>query len=141
MVYIRVYILCLSRRNHKTIKDESKIRRKKYIMRKEARKIDIDDLVDMEDSDDIFDFYNAFQEKEKEGELDVSPIEFFSRVEDRVWEKDITYLDSILEISKELNLEPEEVSKIITKELFIKLEEECENFKLLKANKRSRLVF
>ncbi len=67
--------------------------------------------------------------------------ESFSRsVEELVWEKDISYIDSVTELSINNDIEFENVKKLLTPEILMKLEFEAESLSLLKT-KETRLDF
>lgn len=61
-----------------------------------------------------------------------TPLEFAVKVEDRVWMKDISYIDAILQIIEEEKYEVDIVPKLLTKELLYKIQEEAADRKLLK---------
>ena len=64
---------------------------------------------------------------------------FSHKVEEIVWMKDITYLEAIKEQTELSDLEPQTVSKLITKDLYAKLEEEAEELFLIKPQNKNRL--
>lgn len=57
---------------------------------------------------------------------------FSKKVEDLVWDKDIPYLDAIFTITTNNGLDPDTIDKLLTKELYSKVEREAEKLSLLK---------
>lgn len=57
---------------------------------------------------------------------------FSQAIEDRVWEKDISYMESIVELMQEKNIEPEQVSKLLSKDIKNILQHEVADLSLLK---------
>jgi hypothetical protein len=68
---------------------------------------------------------------------------FFMKVENMVWEKDVTYLEAVQLIVENESIDPTTISKLISKDLFARLEQEAEKLSLLKNKntKTNRLVF
>lgn len=64
---------------------------------------------------------------------------FSKKVEDLVWQKDLTYLDAIHELMEQSNIEPEAISKLLSKDLVSKVEREAEDLSLLKT-KTNRIM-
>ena len=64
---------------------------------------------------------------------------FSRKVEDLVWEKDISHLDAVTLLMEKQGLEPETVGKLISKDLQAKLETEAEKLSLIKT-KKNRLM-
>lgn len=60
---------------------------------------------------------------------------FSKKVEELVWDKDIPYLDAVMELMEKGGHEPESMGKLISKELYSKLEKEAEDLSLLKQTK------
>lgn len=61
-----------------------------------------------------------------------TPQSFSTKVEDLVWEKDIPYLDAVVELCEKLGYEPESIPKFITEELKSKIAFEAEKLSLIK---------
>lgn len=59
-----------------------------------------------------------------------TPEEFEKRVDDLVWQKDITYLEAVEELTK--HMEVENVPPLLTKNLYAMLQREAESLSLLK---------
>jgi hypothetical protein len=59
-------------------------------------------------------------------------VEFSTRVENLVWEEDISYFDSVQKCAEQKAYEPERVSKLLTADLFAKLQREAEDRHLIK---------
>jgi len=57
---------------------------------------------------------------------------FSQAVENRVWEKDIPYMEAICELMNEKNLEPTQIPKLISKEIKNILQHEASDLSLLK---------
>lgn len=68
--------------------------------------------------------------------LKENALQFSTDVENLVWEKDISYLDAILELVEKRSIELEVIPKLITKELFFKLEEEAIDLKLVTSKRK-----
>lgn len=60
---------------------------------------------------------------------------FHLKVENLVWEHDISYLEAVQMLSEDMNIEYESVGKFISSDLYSKLEIEAENLYLLKTKK------
>ena len=66
--------------------------------------------------------------------------ETFSRkVEDLVWAEDITHLDAVFELMERTGMEPESTGKLLSKDLYAKVEQEAEDLSLLKT-KTNRIM-
>lgn len=77
-------------------------------------------------------FMNDHENMIKRHVLSETKESFSKKVEDLVWEKDVTYLDAIQELVEVNNIEPESISKLLTLDLYSKLEIEAEELSLLK---------
>lgn len=66
--------------------------------------------------------------------------EFSKKVEEYALKHNSTYLDSVLAIAQEYNIEPEAAAKLISKPIIEKLSAEGKELNLVKNNK-SRLPF
>ena len=64
---------------------------------------------------------------------------FSKKVEELVWEKDITYLDAIFDIMERQDIEPETMGKLLSKDLYARVEREAEGLSLLKT-KTNRIM-
>lgn len=60
---------------------------------------------------------------------------FSHEIEEIVWNKDISYLEALTELMEKEDLEPEAIQKLISKDLYSKLEIEAENLRMLKTSK------
>lgn len=57
---------------------------------------------------------------------------FSQSIENRVWDKDISYMDAIVELMEEKNIDSSQVSKLISKEIKNILQHEAESLSLIK---------
>lgn len=64
---------------------------------------------------------------------------FSSRVLERVSSTSLSFMDCVLELSTEMNLEPSAAGKLLTKPIIEKIEQEAKNLHLLKRNKNRKL--
>lgn len=63
---------------------------------------------------------------------------FSQKIEDIVWDKDISYMEALELHATSSGIEPEKVKRLISKDLLAKLEREAEKLNLL-TTKKSRL--
>lgn len=68
-----------------------------------------------------------------------TPMTFSNKVEDLVWMKDISYIEAVAELTDKLGYEPQNIPKLLTPELKIKLQHEAEELSLIKKTKKNRL--
>jgi hypothetical protein len=64
---------------------------------------------------------------------------FEIKVENLIWDKDITYLEAITEIVEQEDYDIDSINLLISNNLKMKLEIEAEKLSLLKAKKKNRL--
>jgi hypothetical protein len=64
---------------------------------------------------------------------------FSSKVIERVKSTNLSFMDCVLELSNEMNLEPSAAGKLLTKPLIEKIEQEAKNLHLLKQSKTRKL--
>ena len=66
---------------------------------------------------------------------------FSKQVEEIVWDKDISYLDAVYHLMDLKGLEPEIMGKLLSKDLYAKIEREAEDLSLIKVeNKTARIM-
>lgn len=80
--------------------------------------------------------------KQLEQELGIvlSKTELYERVHKIVQRDDIRFSEAILEVCKELQLEPEDMSKLVAGPLKEKLRHECMNYRILKDTRGNSLA-
>ena len=66
-------------------------------------------------------------------------ISFSKKVEDLVWNSDMSYLDAVQRLMEDNGYEPEAMPKLLTQDLIAKIEKEAEKLSLIK--KTNRLDF
>lgn len=64
---------------------------------------------------------------------------FSTKVLERVNLTSLSFMDCVLELSNEMNLEPSAAGKLLTKPIIEKIEQEAKNLHLLKRNKNRKL--
>ena len=64
---------------------------------------------------------------------------FSLKIEDLVWDKDIPYMEALVILMEQGDIEPERISKLLTPEILSKLEIEVEDLNLLKTKQTDRL--
>lgn len=70
---------------------------------------------------------------------DAAKEKFSNKVLERVSTTNLSFMDCVLELSNELNLEPSAAGKLLTKPIIEKIEQEAKNLHLLKKNKNRKL--
>jgi hypothetical protein len=70
---------------------------------------------------------------------DAAKEKFSSKVLERVKSTNLSFMDCVLELSNEMNLEPSAAGKLLTKPLIEKIEQEAHNLHLLKKSKTRKL--
>jgi hypothetical protein len=70
---------------------------------------------------------------------DAAKEKFSSKVLERVKFTNLSFMDCVLELSMEMNLEPSAAGKLLTKPLIEKIEQEAQNLHLLKKSKTRKL--
>ena len=65
--------------------------------------------------------------------------QFSNKVIGRVKSTNMSFMDCVLELSNEMNLEPSAAGKLLTKPLIEKIEQEAQNLHLLKKSKTRKL--
>jgi hypothetical protein len=70
---------------------------------------------------------------------DAAKEKFSSKVLERVKSTNLSFMDCVLELSNEMNLEPSAAGKLLTKPLIEKIEQEAQNLHLLKKSKTRKL--
>jgi hypothetical protein len=70
---------------------------------------------------------------------DAAKEKFSSKVLERVKSTNLSFMDCVLELSIEMNLEPSAAGKLLTKPLIEKIEQEAQNLHLLKKSKTRKL--
>lgn len=68
-----------------------------------------------------------------------TPLTFSAKVEDLVWMKDISYIEAVTELTDKLGYEPQNIPKLLTPELKIRLQHEAEDLSLIRKTKTNRL--
>jgi hypothetical protein len=64
---------------------------------------------------------------------------FSNRVIQRVKNTNLSFMDCVLELSEEMNIEPSAAGKLLSKPLIEKIEQEAKNLHLLKKSKTRKL--
>jgi len=64
---------------------------------------------------------------------------FSNKVIDRVKSTKLTFMDCVLELASEMNLEPSAAGKLLTKPLIEKIQSEAQELHLLKKSKSKKL--
>ena len=70
---------------------------------------------------------------------DAAKEKFSNKVLDRIKTTNLSFMDCVLELSEEMNLEPSAAGKLLTKPLIEKIEQEAKNLHLLKKSKTRKL--
>ena len=70
---------------------------------------------------------------------DAAKEKFSNRVIQRVKITKLSFMDCVLELSEEMNIEPSAAGKLLTKPLVEKIEQEAKNLHLLKKSKTRKL--
>lgn len=70
---------------------------------------------------------------------DAAKEKFSNKVLERVKSTNLSFMDCVLELSVEMNLEPSAAGKLLTKPLIEKIEQEAQNLHLLKKPKTRKL--
>lgn len=70
---------------------------------------------------------------------DAAKEKFSNRVIQRVKITNLSFMDCVLELSEEMNIEPSAAGKLLTKPLVEKIEQEAKNLHLLKKSKIRKL--
>jgi hypothetical protein len=70
---------------------------------------------------------------------DAAKEKFSNRVIQRVKITNLSFMDCVLELSEEMNIEPSAAGKLLTKPLVEKIEQEAKNLHLLKKSKTRKL--
>jgi hypothetical protein len=70
---------------------------------------------------------------------DAAKEKFSNRVIQRVKTTNLSFMDCVLELSGEMNIEPMAAGKLLTKPLIEKIEQEAKNLHLLKKSKTRKL--
>lgn len=70
---------------------------------------------------------------------DAAKEKFSNKVLERVKSTNLSFMDCVLELSIEMNLEPAAAGKLLTKPLIEKIEQEAQNLHLLKKSKTRKL--
>lgn len=60
-----------------------------------------------------------------------TPETFWKKVDDLVWDQDITYLEATVKIAEDNEYEPERVAKLVAPVLKAKIEEEASSLNLI----------
>ena len=66
-------------------------------------------------------------------------LSFSKKIENLVWDQDITYFDAINALMKSMDLEPEYVSRLLSPDIKSKLTVEVEELKLIKPSGKDRI--
>jgi hypothetical protein len=64
---------------------------------------------------------------------------FSQKILERVKTTNLSFMDCVLELSAEMNLEPSAAGKLLTKPIIEKIEQEARNLHLLKKSKTRKL--
>ncbi len=64
---------------------------------------------------------------------------FSNKVIERTLSTNLSFMDCVLELAEEMNLDPVAAGKLLTKPLVEKIEQEAKNLHLLKKNKNKKL--
>jgi hypothetical protein len=70
---------------------------------------------------------------------DAAKEKFSNKVLERVKITNLSFMDCVLELSNEMNLEPSAAGKLLTKPLIEKIEKEAKSLHLLKKSKNHKL--
>jgi hypothetical protein len=66
-------------------------------------------------------------------------LNFSTQILNRVKKTKLSYMDCILELAEEMNIEPHTAGKLLTKPIIEKIEEEAKNKHFLKSIKKKKL--
>ena len=64
---------------------------------------------------------------------------FSAQILKRVQKTNLSYMDSVIELAEEMNLEPAAAGKLLTKPIIEKIQEEAKDKHLLKGPKKKKL--
>ena len=70
---------------------------------------------------------------------DIAKEKFSLKILERVEKTKLSFMDCVLELSEEMNLDPIAAGKLLTKPIIEKIEQEAKNLKMLKSKKYSKL--
>jgi hypothetical protein len=70
---------------------------------------------------------------------DIAKEKFSLKILERVEKTKLSFMDCVLELSEEMNLDPIAAGKLLTKPIIEKIEQEAKNLKMLKSKKSSKL--
>ena len=70
---------------------------------------------------------------------DAAKEKFSTKVLERAIQTKLSFMDCVLELSEEMNLDPSAAGKLLTKPLIEKIEEEAKRIHLLKKSKTKKL--
>lgn len=70
---------------------------------------------------------------------DIAKEKFSLKILERVEKTKLSFMDCVLELSEEMNLDPIAAGKLLTKPIIEKIEQEAKNLKMLKLKKSSKL--
>lgn len=70
---------------------------------------------------------------------DKAKLTFSSKILERVQKTKLSYMDCIIELAEEMNIEPSTAGKLLTKPIIEKIQEEAKEKHLLKLSKKKKL--
>ena len=70
---------------------------------------------------------------------DTAKEKFSNKILERVVSTKLSFMDCILELSEEMNIDPSTAGKLLTKPIIEKIQEEAKQRHLLKSGKRNKL--
>ena len=70
---------------------------------------------------------------------DKAKLAFSARVLQRVQKTNLSYMDCVIELAEEMNIEPTAAGKLLTKPIIEKIQEEAKDKHLLKVPKKKKL--
>lgn len=73
--------------------------------------------------------------------VQITQYDFSKRVEQLVWQDDISYIEAIAVVTDEFEIQPEDIKQYITEDLMYKLHNSACELKLLKDNRKTIDLF
>lgn len=70
---------------------------------------------------------------------DKAKIAFSTQILERIKKTNLSYMDCVIELAEEMNIEPNAAGKLLTKPIIEKIQEEAKDLHLLKATKKKKL--
>lgn len=70
---------------------------------------------------------------------DKAKIAFSNQILERIKKTNLSYIDCVIELAEEMNIEPNAAGKLLTKPIIEKIQEEAKDLHLLKTTKKKKL--